>query len=243
MRKSMAQVLAGTALLMVGLAKAEMDVDCFIVGRLRGDQSRENRLTSDLPKLLQGYKQTLMPYSLAVYSTDRGVDNKGAYIDRLDALELTLEDQYNENKYPMNIIGNKGPNSTVENFTLDAPLDRIDILYNDDHICNVKFMDVDDEEIEYQYDHMGDDLGGKNDLWDDEYWIEGDDLADEFSPYAVKNDYCIVGSPNIEIMSVYMEDIRPIAGMHGRANNDGPGLESLNFIWFDEETDKCIDQA
>ena len=111
MTKNIGQVLASTALLMVGLAKAEIDVDCFIVGRLRGDQSTTNRLTSDLPKLLQGYKETLVPYSLAVYSTDRGVDNKGAYIDRLDALELTLEDAYNYNKYPMNIIGNKGPES------------------------------------------------------------------------------------------------------------------------------------
>ena len=86
-------------------------------------------------------------------------------------------------------------------------------------------------------------MGGHSDLYDQEYWNEGDDLDDEFSSYAVKNDYCVVGEPNIEIMSVYMEDILPIAGMHGRANPNGPGLESFNFIWFDEETDKCLDQA
>lgn len=221
---------------MATAVKAEIDVDCFVVGRLRGDQSFDNPLESDLPKLLQGYQTSLDLYSLTVYSTDRGTDNIGNYVDRLDALELTLVDFSKNTKYPMSLIGSKGPASNVENFSLYEPLERIDILYNTDTVCNIKFIDQDDVEL---MDNM------TGDPWDayDEDWMEGDDLADMYSPYAIKNDYCIEGSPGVEIMTIYLDDLLPIAGMHGRSNKDGPGLESFNFIWFDDERDKCVQQA
>ena len=73
--------------------------------------------------------------------------------------------------------------------------------------------------------------------------MEGDDLADDYSPYAVKNDYCVEGSPGIQVASIIMDDMLPLAGMHGRANVNGPGLESFAWIWFDEEKDKCMRQS
>ena len=124
------KVLTGAMVFIAGAAQASIDVDCFIAGRLRGDESKSNPLTSDLPKLMQGYLSSLEPFSLAVHTTDRGLDSIGNYVDRLDALELTLIDDSTSTKYPMSLIGARGPSSKVENFYLGEPLERIDILYN-----------------------------------------------------------------------------------------------------------------
>lgn len=70
-------------------------------------------------------------------------------------------------------------------------------------------------------------------------WREGDDLGDFESPYAIMNDYCIEGAQGIEIMKVYIEDVIPLVGVHGRSNLRGPGLESIGFIWYDDEKEGC----
>ena len=45
------KVLTGAMVFIAGAAQASIDVDCFIAGRLRGDESKSNPLTSDLPKI------------------------------------------------------------------------------------------------------------------------------------------------------------------------------------------------
>lgn len=128
----------------------------------------------------------------------------------------------------LNIIGTKSSSSFVDYYDLDTPLDRIDFLYTENRVCNVKFVDEDDEIYNYFED-------------DEDVWKEGDDIKDEYSPYAVFNDYCIEGISGIEYMSIYMDDMLDLVGLRGRASNDGPGISSLGFIWYNDSDDVCLD--
>lgn len=212
-----------------------------MVGRLRGDPNTSNPLASDLPKLLAGFKPTMTLDSVSIWSTTFGKDRNDNFDDRFDAIEFTVRDSDSNGLYPMAKVGTVGKLSTVETFKLTNPLDRIDILYNENRVCNVKFVDSGSEDVTGDYDMYGD----EDDMELGEFspiWIEGDDLESVESPYAIKNDFCIEGAQGIEIMKVAMDEMLPLIGIHGRSSMRGPGLESLGFIWYNNEEEECQKQ-
>ena len=80
------KTLSAAALAMATMVEAKLDHDCFVVGRMRGDPDPKNPLSSDLPKLLNGFKPNMRLDTLSVFSTSKGKDSSGKYIDRLDAV-------------------------------------------------------------------------------------------------------------------------------------------------------------
>lgn len=60
--------------------------------------------------------------------------------------------------------------------------------------------------------------------------------------YLVRDMECVEDAPGIESATLWLDDILPLVGFHGRSNPAG-GLESLGFIWADVENEDCIKPA
>jgi len=116
---------------------------------------------------------------------------------------------------------------------LKEPLEKIMFLYSEDRVCNIKFVDYGKDLEDYLEDAIFDE-----DF--EEEWIEGDMIDDEDSPYGIYNEYCVLGSPGIQSMSIYIDDFLPLVGFRGTGRKDSsPGIDSLSFIWYDIE--ECED--
>ena len=132
----------------------------------------------------------------------------------------------------MEVVGTIGKSSKVDYYSLDAPLESIDFLYNEYGICNVKFIDEGDDEVIWTTDAEGN-------LVVDKGWHEGDDMDDEYMPYAIFNERCIEGADGVGIMSLYTDGTIPLVGLRGHGTSKRTGLESLGFIWWDSIYDRC----
>ena len=53
------------------------------------------------------------------------------------------------------------------------------------------------------------------------------------------NSYCMEGEPGIDVVTLELDDVLPLVGLHGRTNIRGGGIKSLGFIWLDVENENC----
>lgn len=144
---------------------------------------------------------------------------------------------------PQEIVGTKQPYSEKNDFTLDGSVDEVKILYTRDRVCNIKFEYDPDATIEETEAEETEDKKEDNTRKPDRGPL-GDNAKNALinrkdSPYAVMNSYCMEGEPGIDVVTLELDDILPLVGLHGRTNIRGGGIKSLGFIWLDVENEDC----